>query len=561
LKLPGWLGGGRKAGAVRRPAPLARHLAQARQLLEKGAAEPAIEELGRALELDPRCLEAARGLAMAWSALEDRDQAEYFCRLALGLDPEAADLHLLLGDLLRGMGRHQEALECVLRAVRLAPAMAQARNNLGNAYWDLGRGQEALAAFREALRADPALWETHFNLAIALQESGAPDTAEGHYRAALERNPGFAQGWLNLGLLHYLRGDLAGAMAHYDRAIAARPDFAEAHVSRALQRLATGDFAAGWEEYEWRLRLEYRKRIAPFPDRPRWDGGAIAGKRLLLYGEQGFGDTLQFFRYAPLAAGRGADVLVLCQPDLKPLLAATPGIAGVIAYDEPVPDFDVCCPLLSLPRLFGTTLRSVPAQVPYVQADPGKVRYWAGRLAGDRAPMKAGLVWSSGPKSTRSVALRELAPLGEVGSVFFYSLQRGEAGKEASQPPAGLKITDFTAELRDFSDNAALLANLDLLISVDTSVAHLAGAMGRPVWTLHNDPADWRWLLEREDSPWYPTMRLFRAQGPGQWAGVVSRVVEALASFVASRRPAVSFPGQSSDGFGQSSDGFGQSKP
>jgi tetratricopeptide (TPR) repeat protein len=502
-------------------------LRQARRLFETGQREAGLEALRSLLERDPQCAAAARELAFAWSG--DPDQAEHFCRLALTLEPEAADLHLHLGNLLREQGRYEEALDCALEAVRLQPASAQARNNLGNAYKDLGRLLEALTTFREALRVDPAMWEAHYNVAIALRESGLPG-AEEHYRAALERNPAFAQGWLDLGLLHYMRGDMAGALTHYDHALALRPDFAEAHVSRALQRLAMGDFEGGWQEYEWRLQLDYRKRNTPFAGRARWDGGDIRGRRLLLYGEQGFGDTLQFFRYAPLAAARGAQVWVACLPDLKALLSRTPGIAGVVAYDEPLPEFDVCYPLLSLPLLFQTTLQSVPARVPYVHADPDKQRRWAARMAGDRA-FKVGLVWSSGPKSTRSLALRELAPLGAVRGASFYSLQRGDAGRESAG--AGFGITDFTSELQDFSDNAALLANLDLLISVDTSVAHLAGAMGRPVWTLHNAPADWRWLLEREDSPWYPSMRLFRAQRAGDWAGVVEKATEALAQQVA----------------------------
>lgn len=484
-----------------------------------------MEALLHLLEHDPQCSEAARELTFAWAAAGDADQSEYFCRLALSLEPGAADLRLYLGNLLRDAGRLEEALECALEAVRIEPASARALNNLGNAYKDLGRLPEAVKALREALRADAELWEAHYNLAIALRESGMAELAEEHYRAAVERNPHFAQGWLDLGLSRYMRGDLAGAMAYYDRALAERPDFAEAHVSRALQRLSMGDFEGGWREYEWRLELDYAKRNAPFAGRPRWDGGDLAGKRLLLYGEQGFGDTLQFFRYAPLAAERGAQVWVACLPDLKALLSRTPGLAGVVAYDDPLPDFDICSPLLSLPLVFGTTLQSVPASLPYVFPDPDKVRAWAQRLSADTG-VRVGLVWSSGPKSTRSIALSTLAPLGEVPGVSLYSLQRGAPGQEI--PSSGLRIVDFTAELSDFSDNAALLANLDLLISVDTSVAHLAGAMGMPVWTLHNTPADWRWLLVREDSPWYPTMRLFRAPRPGKWGEVVTRVAAAL---------------------------------
>jgi tetratricopeptide (TPR) repeat protein len=512
-------------------------LEAARHLLAGGQTEAAIERLRRALELDPRRADAARELAVAWHALGDADQAEYFARLAIELQPGSAEMRLHLGNVLRGTGRREEALDCCLEAVRLDPAFAQAHNNLGNAYRDLGRAEEAVAAFREAIRIDPGLWEAHYNLALALREAGDRAAAAEHLRAAVERRPDFAQGWLDLGLLRYLEGDLAGARSHYDRAIAEKPDFAEAHVSRALHRLAEGDFAAGWEEYEWRLQLDYVRRKALFSDKPRWDGSPLAGRTLLLYGEQGFGDTLQFFRYAPLAAARGGGrVVVCCLPDLKALLARSPGVDAVLGFEDPIPPFDLCLPLLSLPRLFGTTQQTVPADVPYVHPDPAKVRQWAERLPADGAALKIGLVWASGPKSTRSIPLRELAPLAGVRGVSFYGLQRGDPAREADQAPGGLRVRDLTPGLQDFSDNAALLANLDLLIAADTSLAHLAGAMGMPVWTLHNAPADWRWLLDREDSPWYPTMRLFRVEQFGAWSVLVARVADALAALVRDRR-------------------------
>jgi tetratricopeptide (TPR) repeat protein len=533
--LPGWLRGRSRLRGGFVPSAAA-ELEAAKQLLAGGQTEAAIERLRRALELDPRHPEAARELAVAWHALGDADQAEHFARLAIEHDPGSAELRLHLGNVLRGAGRHEEALDCCREAVRLDPALARAHNNLGNAYRDLGRTEEAIAALREAIRIDPGLWEAHYNLAIALREAGERAAAAEHIGAALERRPDFAQGWLDLGLLRYLEGDLAEARSHYDRAIAEKPDFAEAHVSRALQRLAQGDFAAGWEEYEWRLQLDYVRRKGLFAGKPRWDGSPLAGRTLLLYGEQGFGDTLQFFRYAPLAAARGGGrVVVCCLSDLKALLSRNPGVDAVLGFEDPIPPFDLCLPLLSLPRVFGTTLETVPAEVPYVYADPGKSRRWAERLAADGMALKVGLVWASGPKSTRSIPLRELAPLAGVPGVSFYSLQRGDAAREADEAPGGLRVRDLTAGLADFSDNAALLASLDLLIAADTSVAHLAGAMGMPVWTLHNDPADWRWLLDREDSPWYPTMRLFRVARAGDWAGVAAKVASALGALVRER--------------------------
>jgi hypothetical protein len=254
----------------------------------------------------------------------------------------------------------------------------------------------------------------------------------------------------------------------------------------------------------------------------------------LLHSEQGFGDTIQFIRYAPLLARQGARVVVECQPELRSLLRGVEGVQHLLAQGEPLPPFDLHAPLLSLPLAFGTRLGSIPAQVPYLKADPALAEAWRGKVAGDGRRLKIGLAWAGSPARKgdrqRSVSLSALAPLAAVKGADFYSLQKGPAAEQAKNPPPEMRLMDLTAELKDFADTAALIASLDLVISVDTAVAHLAGAMARPVWTLLEFVPAWRWLLDREDSPWYPTMRLFRQPSRGDWGSVVRRVAEALAA-------------------------------
>jgi hypothetical protein len=265
---------------------------------------------------------------------------------------------------------------------------------------------------------------------------------------------------------------------------------------------------------------------------PRWQGEALGGRTILLDAEQGFGDAIQFLRYAPLVAERGGRVVVRCAPELATLFASTEGVAAVVRRGEALPAFDAVCPLPSLPRVFGTTLENVPARVPYLVPDPGKAAHWRDRLAGIPGECKVGLVWASQSShrtaGAKSISLAALAPIGEVPGARFYSLQKGEAAREAQRPPAGMRITDLAGELRDFSDTAAVLAALDLVISVDTAVAHLAGAMARPTWTLLKFAPDWRWLLGREDCPWYPTMRLFRQAKRDDWQAPVAGLADAL---------------------------------
>jgi tetratricopeptide (TPR) repeat protein len=461
------------------------------------------------------------------------EEAERYLYRALALAPGAAAIQLHLGDLFRALGRHEAALQCCLEAARLAPDLAQAYNNLGNAHLDLGDVANAVASYRRAIALDAGLAEAHFNLAGALLRTGDARGAADGYREALRHRPEFADAHLNLGFLLEEEGDCAGAIAAYRGALAAAPQLVEAHVNLGMQLLLAGQYAEGWQEYEWRLR--YPEYGAAAAGALRWDGTPLAGRTILLDCEQGFGDAIQFLRYAPMVAERGGRVVVRGPSELCGLFAGTPGIAAIVSREDPLPAFDLHCPLPSLPKVFGTGAGSIPDRTPYIQAPADRTAAWKVRLAGGTEERKVGLVWASQSMHrtapAKSLTLAAMAPLAGVPGLRFFSLQKGEAARQAANPPPGMQIHDLGGELADFSDTAAVLANLDLVISVDTAVAHLAGAMARPAWTLLKFAPDWRWLLARDDCPWYPTMRLFRQPRQGDWEGTIEAVAQALRQF------------------------------
>jgi tetratricopeptide (TPR) repeat protein len=378
----------------------------------------------------------------------------------------------------------------------------------------------------------PGLFEAHNNLGTALQLLGRMEEAEASYRRTVALNPGFAQAHNNLGaaLAALDRGEEAEAC--YRRALALKPDLASAHMNLGIARLRLGDFEQGWREYDWRLQTaEFRSSVR---SQPLWTGGPLTGKTILLYAEQGMGDTLQFLRYCPLVAAKGARVVLEVQPALARLAAGTAGAGAVLAAGEALPEVDLCCPLLSLPQRLGTGLESIPADIPYLCADSALARRWAREIA--PAPgLKVGLVWAGHPDHkndrNRSVALERLRPLLATKGVSWFSLQVGGRAAEIGGLPPGT-IADLSARLEDFAETAAAISHLDLVISVDTAVAHLAGALGRRCWVLLPFLPDWRWLQAREDSPWYPSVRLFRQQRSGDWDTVVARAAEELSRLV-----------------------------
>ncbi len=423
----------------------------------------------------------------------------------------------------------------------MSPFSPQAFNNRGIALRDLGQLDEAIACLREAITLDPNAPEPHNNLGLALQGKGQLDEAIVAFRRAIALNPNLAEVHNNLGIALADKGQLDGAIAAHRQAIALKPNLAKAHYNLGIALLTRGDLQLGWEEYEWRWKCEGVPLLLRNYSQPQWDGGPLEGRTILLHAEQGIGDAIKFVRYVPLVAQRGGRIIIVCFAELERLFRAMHGGWQVLvpAPGQPLPAFDLHAPLLSLPRVLATTLSNIPRVVPYLQADAEEVKKWQRRLAGYPPSLNVGLVWAGRPTQrndrNRSVKLARLAPLGRVAGVRFFSLQKGEAAAEAKAPPPGMELVDWTQELKDFADTAALIANLDLVISVDTAVAHLTGAMGKPIWTLLSFVPGWHWLLEREDSPWYPSMRLFRQPSRGDWDTVIMRLAEALSPWIKTR--------------------------
>jgi tetratricopeptide (TPR) repeat protein len=499
----------------------------------------ALREIGRTTEAEASCREALRlqpefheahnNLGNVLRDLGRPAEAEASYREALRLRPDDPEAHRNLGAVLRDLARLTEAEASCREALRLRPDFRLAHNSMGNVLRKLGRPGEAEASYREALRLGPHYPEAHNNLGTALRDLGRLEEAEARYRDALRLRPDYVEAHKNLGAALRDLHRLAEAEASCREALRLKPDDPEAHANLSFVLLLAGRLKEGWQEYEWRLKTKPYKRADGF-SAPLWSGETIGNRVILLHAEQGLGDTLQFCRYVPLIATSARTVLVV-QPPLVRLLSRLPGITEIIARGKKLPSYDLHCSLLSVPHLVSTTLDTIPAATPYLAADPALAANWRERLAG-LPGLRVGLVWAGGKMlegdSRRSITLDSMAPLAQASGVSFISLQKGEPAAQAANPPAAMDLHDFTADLHDFADTAALVDGLDLVISVDTAVAHLAGALGKPVWLLNRFDTDWRWLLDRYDSPWYPTLRQFRQPAPGDWVSVIRSARDAL---------------------------------
>lgn len=484
------------------------------------------------LALDPGHAESLRLLGVIAGEAGKTDRALDLFRLSLEHGPDQPATLLNLAAALKQRGRAAEAAACYEATLALRPDCAEAHLNLGLLLLRVGLFEPAADCCRRAVLLRPDWAVAHNGLGAAELGQGRLAAAEASLRQALGLKPDFAEAYNNLGTVYQASGRPSAAAGAYRAALALRPGYALAHENLGMTLLALGDYAEGFREYEW------RPRGAPVPPAAPWDGSDPAGQTLLLVAEQGLGDTLQFIRYARRLRARGARVIVACQPELVRLLSLAPGIDQVVPSGGPWPAADRWAALLSLPHLMGTTLDTIPAELPYLAAAPGDVAVWAGRLAGCSG-RKVGLVWAGNPYPNlakgqavdrrRSMALGQFAPLAAVPGVTLISLQKGPAAAEAQSPPPGLPVLDLMVGVMDFADTAALVANLDLVIGVDTAVIHLAGALAKPVWMLSRFDACWRWLVGCASSPWYPTLRVFRQAAPGAWEPVVEQVRDALA--------------------------------
>jgi tetratricopeptide (TPR) repeat protein len=501
--------------------------------------EEALASYDRALMLRPGLAEAHADRGNVLHALNRFEEALASYDRALALRPDLAEAHANRGSALHALKRFEEALASHDRALALRPDYAEARYNRGNALHALKRFDEALVDYARALALRPDYIEALANRGVTLHALKRFEEALECCDRALAVRPDYAEAFVNRGVtLHELKR-FEEALASYHRAIALRPDYAQAHYNEAVCRMLTGDFDRGWQKHEWGWDTEQLKNLKRKFSQALWLGSdEIAGKTILLHGVHGFGDTIQFSRYVPRVAERGARVILEIQEPLRELMGTLPGTAQIVTRGEPLPDFDLHCPLLSLPLAFGTQPATIPSQTPYLRASPQAVTDWNARL-GPRHRPRIGLVWSGRPEHNndrnRSMRLGTLlSPLAGFDATYV-SLQPEVRADDAPVLQGRGDIVHFGEELKTYADTAALIANLDLVISVDTSVAHLAGALAKPVWILLPFIPDWRWLLDRDDSPWYPTARLFRQDETRGWDSVMARVHAALDAYLRRR--------------------------
>jgi Tfp pilus assembly protein PilF len=466
----------------------------------------------------------ALSLGLAQHERGELAQAEQTFRQILEHEPRnAAALHALAMVGLQ-LGHTDEALELLDRAIAIEPTSAVFHGHLGAVLLAMGRFEPARAELERSVQCDPAHAEAHYNLGIALYNLGRVDESVASYRRCVQLQSNNASAHNNLGDVLRELGKFDEALVHLEQALAAEPRSPHAHYNRSLIWLSQGRLAKGWGEYEWRFHCTDLKQ-RPLAQ-PAWDGSSLADKTLLLHAEQGLGDTLQFIRFLPQVRRRCRDVVVEVQPSLVPLLRQS-GFDGLIAHGSPLPRFDVQLPMLSLGRALGVTLETIPRDVPYLQANAELVERWRADLSG-LAGFKVGIAWQGAPTYRedryRSIPLAAFAPLARVPGVELVSLQKGPGVEQISMLGGSFHVVDLGSRLDErsgpFMDTAAIMKNLDLVITSDTVTAHLAGALGVRVWVALRIAADWRWLTARGDSPWYPTMRLFRQKTFADWSGV-----------------------------------------
>ncbi len=496
---------------------------QASQCLQTGEFAVAASLSQQVLEFDPSDVEARMDLSIALTEqgqlVDAIDHYQYLIELKPD-DPIAyynlAGIFQQQGDLVRAMTAYQTVID-------LDPTDALAHYNLGVVLAEQGTFDRAIACYQTAIALEPANDQAYFGLGVCFQKWEKFAEAIAAYEQTIVLNSNHSEAYSNLGSSLYLQGEFERAMQVYQKALDRSPEDPQIHWNYAILLLRLGRLEQGFVEYEWRWQ---KPDFPPCPHSlPMWDGSNLSGRTILLWAEQGLGDTLQFIRYASLVAQYGGRVLLECPQTLVQLLSTVEGIQEIFTLETVSVPFDTHASLLSLPHILGTTLTTVPASIPYVQV-PGGVEV---KLV-DRATLNVGIVWASNaPQSaSRCCPLRHWQSLFGLSGVAFYSLQKGPPVQELTEVCQASVIQNLDQQLNTFADTASVVSQLDLVITIDTAVAHLAGAMGKPVWTLLTYVCDWRWLIERDDSPWYPSMRLFRQTTPKDWSNVFEQVKAAL---------------------------------
>jgi tetratricopeptide (TPR) repeat protein len=506
--------------------------------------EEAVASYRRARDLKPGNAIANYNLGKAFKDQGKLEEAVVCYQRALELNPEYAEAHSNLGNVYNIQKNLEEAVSCYRRALRLKPDFTEVHNNLGNALQAQGKVDEAISAYLQALELKPDYAEAHFNLGNVFREQSKLDDAVNCYRRALELKPDYPEALGNLGNTFRLQGKLEEAVECLQRVVKLNPDYADAQGNLSLLLLARGDYERGWLKYEWRWKTKQLKE--PTFSQPRWDGSPLGAQTIVLHAEQGFGDTLQFIRYAALVKKRNptATVVLKCQSQLVRLLEHCPGIDYLAGTEGDLPRFHVHCPLLSLPTVLKTTVTTIPAEVPYLSAEAALVQHWRSWF-GARSGLRIGITWQGrtgpGEHLKRNIPLQLILALAEqIPGISLISLQKGATAAEFAGCNARVTVLvpgpDIDSTNGAFVDTAAIMTNLDLIISSDTAVPHLAGALGVPVWLALPFAADWRWLIGRTDSPWYPAMRLFRQKTAGDWDTVFGELAAELYKVVQRKR-------------------------
>jgi tetratricopeptide (TPR) repeat protein len=494
-------------------------------LAQRGQLPAALEYMGGAVAMQPGNARARNNLAVALAQAGRPAEALPHLHEALRLEPTYAEAGCNLGNVLGGLNRRDEALAAYRQALAQRPDHFGVLNNMGLLLQEMNRPGEAAVLLRQAARLRPEAAEAHNNLGLALADLGRFDQAEASYHEALRLSPAYAEAHSNLGCTYKEAGRLEEALACFDMALRFLPSSRSGRYNRSLTLLQAGRWPEGWQDYEFRWG---RKSMPERPfAQPRWDGSSVEGKTVLVWSEQGLGDAIHFVRFVPLLCERGARVVLECPGFMIPLLSTCAGIDEVVAEGKELPAFDVQVPMMSLPGLLGVSVANVPGRVPYLTAQAERVAAWRQRLPED-GTFRVGIVWQGnvhfGHDRWRSAPLRAFAPLAGVPGVELVSLQKGPGLEQLDELRGRFAVTRHEGELDGeggaFVDTAALMKCLDLVVCVDTAAGHLAGALGVPVWLALSGMPDWRWLREREDTVWYPSMRLFRQQTLGDWREV-----------------------------------------
>jgi tetratricopeptide (TPR) repeat protein len=502
--------------------------------LQRGQYGLAVERIGAAIGLDGTVALYRSNFGNALKAVGRLDDAVAAYHHAICLKPDYPQAICNLGAALQGLQRNHAAVAAFRSAIRINPDLAEAYSNMGHAMAELGQGDGAATACRTALCLRPDFAEANYNLATALRVQGRLADAVASYLAAVRIGSGSAEVLCDLGTNLLEMNQIDGAIAAFRKALCVKPDHAEARYNSAIAHLLLGDLAAGWRDFEWRWRGGIRGLVSRVFAQPQWGGEELGGRTVLLHAEQGMGDTIQFCRYAALVAERGGRVVLEAPRSMARLLTGLTGVDRLIAAGDPLPAFDLHCPLMSLPGLFGTTIERVPAPVPYLRAEAAAVARWRAWLG--PSGFKIGIAWQGNPAAAaergRSAPLACFAPLAAVPGVRLISLQKIHGLDQLDHCPSGMVVETLGADFDDgpdaFVDTAAVMMSLDLVITVDTAIGHLAGALDRPVWLALQAVPHWVWMLERDDSPWYPSVRLFRQRERGQWDEVFRRMAAAL---------------------------------